>query len=389
MKALVYEGVKELKVQSIPDPEILQDTDAIVKVSLSSVCGSDLHLLNGYVPTMKSGDVLGHEFIGEVVETGKKIKKIKKGDRVVVASVIGCGHCHYCRHDEWSLCDNTNPNAWIPEKLYGDTTAGIFGYSHAFGGFAGSHAEYIRVPFADFGAFPIPEGVSNDKAVFASDALPTGYMAADFCDIKKGDIVAVWGCGGVGQMAINSAYHLGAERVIAIDRIPDRLHLAQTKAKAEVLNFEDTDILEAIKEMTGGRGPDCCIDAVGMEAYNNGADYYYDKLKQTLRLQTDRPTALRQTIQSCRKGGVVSVVGVYAGLIDKFPMGALMNKALTIRAGQMHAQRYIPHLLDLLQQEKLDSSYLLTHKWDLQRGAEGYKMFNDKKDNCMRVVFEP
>ncbi|MGK7396625.1 MAG: zinc-dependent alcohol dehydrogenase [Candidatus Cyclobacteriaceae bacterium M3_2C_046] len=389
MKALCWNGVNKLAIENVADPAILEPDDAIVKVHLSSVCGSDLHLLDGYVPTMKKGDIIGHEFMGEIVETGKNVKKFKKGNRVVVGSIIGCGECSYCKKGTWSLCDNTNPNAWIPEKMYGDTTAGIFGYSHAFGGYAGSHATFIRVPQVEKGAFKIPDGVNDEQAVFVSDAFPTGFMAADMCKIRGGDIVAVWGCGGVGQMAIQSAFLLGAERVIAIDRIPERLEMAEKQGGAEVLNYQDTDILEALKEMTGGRGPDCCIDAVGMEAESTGVDYYYDKMKQSVYMQSDRPTVLRQVIMSCRKGGTVSIVGVYAGLIDKFPMGAAMNKGLTFRMGQMHAQNYIPELLNIVQEGKVDPSYLLTHKWRLDQGPEGYHMFKKKKDHCVRVVFEP
>jgi threonine dehydrogenase-like Zn-dependent dehydrogenase len=389
MRALVWNGVRNLKVETVPDPIIINPKDAIIKVLMSSVCGSDLHLLNGYIPTMRKGDIIGHEFLGEVIETGKEVKKLKRGDRVVVVSVIGCGECHYCNKGAWSLCDNTNPHAWLQEKEFNYTTAAIFGYSHMFGGYAGSHAQYIRVPFADNGAFVIPEEVSNEKAVFASDAMPTGYMAAEMANIKPGDVVAVWGCGGVGQMAIQSAYLMGAEKVIAIDRFDYRLQTAAKYSKAETLDYTQTDIIDALKGATGGRGPDCCIDAVGLEAHSTGMQYYYDKTKQDLRLQNDRPAVLRQAIMACRKGGTVSVVGVYSGLIDKFPMGVLMNKGLTFRGAQMHGQRYAPILLDLLQQGKIDSSFLLTHPMPLEAGQEGYEMFNDKTDNCMRVVFTP
>jgi threonine dehydrogenase-like Zn-dependent dehydrogenase len=389
MKALCWNGINDLRVETVPDPVILNPQDAIIRVIMSSVCGSDLHLLGGYIPTMKAGDIIGHEFIGEVVDIGKEVKKLAKGDRVVVGSIIGCGECSYCSTGAWSLCDNSNPNAALLEKVYGATSAGIFGYSHAFGGYAGSHADLIRVPFADKGAFKIPEGLTNEKVVFASDALPTGYMAADMAGIQSGDIVAVWGCGGVGLMAIQCAYLLGAERVIAIDRIPERLRMANEIAHAEVLNYEQVDIQEALKEMTGGRGPDRCIDAVGMEAHSPGIDYMYDRVKQTLRLENDRPIVLREAAVACRKGGTLSVVGVYGGFIDKFPMGAVMNKALTIRTGQMHAQKYIPKLLTHLAQNELDPSFLLTHLWPLSRGAEGYDMFKKKKDKCLRVVFTP
>lgn len=388
MKALCWNGTHKLDVERVDDPAILNPQDAIIKVTLSSVCGSDLHIVNGYIPTMKAGDIIGHEFTGVVVETGYGVQKLKAGDRVVIGSVIGCGECHHCSHDEWSLCDNSNQNGYLQEKLYGYPTAAIFGYSHLFGGYAGSHAEYIRVPYADKGCFLIPENLTDEQALFASDALPTGYMAADMA-VKPGDVVAVWGCGGVGQMAIRSAWMKGASRVIAIDRIDYRLTMAKRFGKAEILNYEETDILEALKEMTAGRGPDCCIDAVGLEAHTTGVEHVYDKIKQQVRLQTDRPAVLRQSILACRKGGTVSVVGVYSGLIDKFPMGVLMNKALTIKSGQMHAQKYIPTLLEHISKGDIDPSYLLTHKWALDKGAEGYKMFNDKTDSCMRVVFAP
>ena len=389
MKALCWNGINQLNVERVPDPAILNPGDAIVRVTMSSVCGSDLHLLDGYVPTMREGDIIGHEFMGEVVETGAEVKKLKKGDRVVVGSVLGCGGCEFCQTDQWSLCDNSNTNPEILEKAYGYAGAGIFGYSHAFGGYAGSHAEYIRVPYADTGSFKVPEGVNDEAAVFTSDAFPTGFMAADMCGIEQGDTVVVWGAGGVGQMAMQSAYLLGAERVIAIDRIPDRLEKARTYANAEVLNYEEVDVLEALREMTGGRGPDRCIDAVGMEAHTTGIEQYYDKAKQTLRLQTGRPAVLRQAIMACRKGGTVSIVGVYGGLIDKFPMGAAMNKALTLRMGQMFAQKYIPQLLEIVASGKVDPAYMLTHRYALDQGPEGYKMFKNKTDSCMRVVFTP
>lgn len=389
MKALCWNGINDLRVERVPDPSILNPRDAIVRVTMSSVCGSDLHLLDGYVPTMKAGDIIGHEFMGEVVEVGPEVKKITKGDRVVVGSVLGCGGCEFCQREEWSLCDNSNPNAELLEKAYGYAGAGIFGYSHAFGGYAGSHAEYVRVPYADNGSFRIPEGVKDEAAVFTSDAFPTGFMAADMCGIQQGDTVVVWGAGGVGQMAMHSAWLLGAGRVIAIDRFTDRLSKASQFARAEVLNYEEVDILEALREMAGGRGPDRCIDAVGMEANTTGVEQYYDKAKQTLRMQTDRPAVLRQAIMACRKGGTVSIVGVYGGLIDKFPMGAAMNKALTLKMGQMFAQKYIPQLLDRVAAGEVDPSYMLTHKWTLDQGPEGYQMFKEKTDNCMRVVFTP
>ncbi|GGB79651.1 zinc-dependent alcohol dehydrogenase [Dyadobacter sediminis] len=389
MKALCYNNVRDLRVENIPDPAIISPKDMIIRVTLSSVCGSDLHIINGFIPTVKSGDVLGHEFMGEVVETGSEVRKFVKGDRVVVSSVIACGECHYCQHDSFSLCDNTNPNAFMPEKLYGDTMAGIFGYTHAFGGYAGSHAQYIRIPFADIGAFKVPEGLHDDSVIFCSDAFPTGYMAADMADIKPGSVVAIWGCGGVGQMAIQSAWLMGAERVIAIDKEPYRLRMAREKGRAETINFEEADVLEALRDMTAGRGPDCCIDAVGMEASGSGFGYAYDKVKQWAKLENDRPLVLRDAIMACRKGGNVSIVGVYSGFVDKIPMGAAMNKGLTFKMGQMHGQKYIPQLLEYVQSGQVDPSFMVTHKMGLEQGQEGYDMFTQKTDNCMRVVFAP
>ncbi len=389
MRAICWNGVQDITVEQVPEPRILNPGDVILRVIMSSVCGSDLHLINGYVPTMQKGDILGHEFLGEVVETGPEVKKLKKGDRAVVSSIIGCGRCSFCQSDQWSLCDNSNPNHVVAEKAFGHATAGIFGYSHALGGFAGSHAEYVRVPFADFGAFKVPEGVRDESALFASDALPTGYMGADLCNIRPGDTVAVWGAGGVGQMAIQSAYLLGAERVIAIDRLPERLAMARDRGKAEVLDYTKVDIQEALTEMTGGRGPDHCIDAVGMEADGTGLGHAYDRVKQALRLTTDRPLVVREAILACRKGGTVSIIGVYAGLADKIPLGALMNKGLIIRTGQQHGQRYIPRLLEHLERGELDPSDLLTHRMSLDEGAHGYRIFAERKDGCMRSVFTP
>lgn len=386
MKALCWNGVNELAVEPVPDPAILNPRDIIMRVKLSTPCGSDLHLINGSLPTMRRGDIIGHEFMGEVVETGPEVKKLKKGDRAVVVSVIGCGGCYYCQNGLWSLCDNTNPNAWMLEKAYGKSTGGIFGYSHAFGGYAGSHAEYIRVPMADEGAFVIPDNVRDEQALFVSDALAAGFMGADLCNIKPGDIVAVWGCGAVGQMAIRGAYLLGAGKVIAIDRIPARLHMAEQHGKAEVLNYEQADIYEALDEMTGGRGPDACIDAVGMEE-GTGVEYMYDRARQALRLETDRPIVLRKIVKACRKGGTLSVIGVYGGFINKFPMGALMNKALTLRTGQQHGQKYAQRLLDYISRGELDPSYLITHRMGLDKAPHGYRLFKDREDGCVRPVF--
>jgi len=389
MRALCWNGVNDLRVETVPDPRILSHGDAIIRVTMSSVCGSDLHLIGGHMPAMKRGDILGHEFVGEVTEVGPGVKELRTGDRVVVCSLLGCGECWYCKNQLWSLCDNSNPKPEMMERLWGQSIAGVLGYSHAAGGYAGSHAEYVRVPFADHNAFKIPDGVPDERAVFASDALPTGYMAADNCNIKAGDVVAVWGCGGVGQMAIRSAFLLGAGRVIAIDHVPERLRMARERAGAETLSFEEVNVREALHEMTGGRGPDACIEAVGMEADATGIEDVYDRTKQKLRLETDRPAALRQAIMACRKGGTVSIVGVFMGYVDKFPIGAAMNKGLTFRMGQQHGQRYIPRLLEHLQRGEIDTSYLMTHRMRLEEGPRGYELFKEKKDGCVRAVFTP
>ncbi len=388
MRALCWNGANDLRVETVPDPKIVNPRDVILKVTMSTTCGSDLHLIDGYIPTMRAGDIMGHEFMGEIVEVGPAVKKVKKGQRVVVPSFICCGSCFYCQNDLWSLCDNTNPNHEMQEPLLGYPTAGIYGYTHAFGGYAGSHAQYIRVPHADVDCFPVPDGVTDEQAVFISDAGPTGFMGADLCSIKPGDTVAVWGAGGVGLMAMQGAYLMGAERVIAIDRLPERLKMAKEHAKAEVLDYTKVDVLEALKEMTGGRGPDCCIEAVGMEAHGPGLEYAYDRVKQALFLETDRGEALRQAILCCRKGGVVSVLGVF-GLMDKFPMGVIMNKGLTLRSAQQHGQKYVPRLLDHVVKGELDPSYLVTQRFSLEEGPRGYEMFKNKEDGCVRVVFTP
>ncbi|MDH0747827.1 glutathione-dependent formaldehyde dehydrogenase [Pseudomonas sp. GD03842] len=389
MRALTWQGPNHLQVDNVPDPTILNPRDAIIKVTLSSVCGSDLHLLGGYVPAMKPGDIIGHEFLGEVVEVGAGVTGFKKGDRVITISIIGCGHCEHCRRSDFSCCDNSNPNPSATDIAYGQPCCGIIGYSHAFGGYAGSHATYIRVPFADTNLFVVPDGVTDHQAVFVSDAAPTGYFAADNADIQPGDTVAVWGCGGVGQMAIRSAYLLGAERVIAIDRFQSRLRLAENPGGAIPINYETTNVHEALLELTGGRGPDRCIDCVGMEAHGTELDYAYDKAKQMLRLHTERGTVLRQAIRACRKGGTVSVVGVYGGVLDKFPMGAIVNKALTLRSGQQPGQRYAQRLFEHIQNGELNPAYLLTHPMKLEDAVEGYALFKHKKEECLRAVFQP
>jgi threonine dehydrogenase-like Zn-dependent dehydrogenase len=388
MRALCWNGVNDLRVETVPDPEIVNPRDVILRVTMSTTCGSDLHIIDGYIPTMKPGDILGHEFMGEVVEVGHEVRKVKKGDRVVVPSFIVCGSCWYCRHELFSLCDNTNPNAHMQEPVLGYPTAGIYAYTHAFGGYAGAHAEYVRVPFADNDCFIVPDGLPDEQALFLSDAAPTGYMGADFCNIHPGDVVAVWGCGGVGLMAIQSAYLMGAERVIAIDRLPERLQMARDHAGAETLDYSQVNVIEALKELTGGRGPDSCIDAVGMEAHGTGPGYAYDRVKQALRLETDRGTALREAIIACRKGGTLSILGVY-GLMDKFPIGAIINKGMTVRAAQQHGQKYLPRLLEHAAKGELNPAYLATHRFSLEEAPRGYEMFKHKEDGCVRAVFVP
>jgi threonine dehydrogenase-like Zn-dependent dehydrogenase len=390
MKANCWIGKNDLRVQNVPDPEILNPRDAIVKITSTAICGSDLHLYNGYVPSMESGDILGHEFMGEVVEIGSGVNNLKKGDRVVVPFPIACGSCFSCKHDLFSLCENSNPNAWMAEKLWGHSGAGLFGYSHLCGGYAGGQAEYARVPFADVGPLKIPEELTDEQVLFLSDILPTGYMGAEMCNIQPGDTIAVWGCGPVGQFAIKSARLLGAERVIAIDRFPERLRMAQEKAGADtVLNYEQVDVREALKEMTGGRGPDACIDAVGMEAHAPGLLGMYDKAKQAVRLETDRAIALRQAIMACRNGGTVSVIGVYGGFVDKFPMGSVMNRSLTIRTGQTHVHRYLKPLLERIRKGEIDPGFVITHRFPLKEAPQAFEMFMNKEDECIKVVLKP
>ncbi|GIJ45463.1 glutathione-dependent formaldehyde dehydrogenase [Virgisporangium aliadipatigenens] len=389
MKALCWNGVNDVGVREVPDPRIRNSGDVIVKVRRSTTCGSDLHLLGGYIPFMRKGDVLGHEFLGEVVEVGDGVRNHAVGDRVVVSSFVSCGRCRYCRNQEFSLCDNGNTNPAITEGMWGAAPGGCYGYSHAMGGFAGSHAEYIRVPFADVGAFTVPEGVSDERALFASDAAPTGWMGADLGGVRPGDVVAVWGAGAVGQMAARAAILLGAERVVVIDRFEYRLAMVESRIGAEALNYTSTDIGAELLERTGGRGPDVCIEAVGMEAHTPGPQHAYDMVKQQLRLETDRPAAVREAIYHCRKGGSVFVLGVFAGFVDKFPLGAVLNKGLTVRGAQMHGQRYIPMLLERMSRGELVTEHLATHTMSLDEGAAGYRIFKEKKDGCVRAVFTP
>jgi threonine dehydrogenase-like Zn-dependent dehydrogenase len=390
MRAVCWWGKGEVRVVDVPDPEIINPHDAIVRVTLTAICGSDLHLYDGYVPTMMRGDILGHEFMGEVVEIGPAVKNLRVGDRVIVPFPIACGRCWFCENKLWSLCDNTNPNAWMIEALAGYSGAGLFGYSHMYGGYAGGQAEYVRVPFADVSPLKIPDNLPDEKVLFLTDILPTGYMAAENCDIKPGDTVAVWGCGPVGLFSIASARLLGAERIIAIDRVPERLQLAQKHWDAEVLNDEDCeDTLEAIRQMTGGRGPDRCIDAVGMEAHGHTIDAMYDRVKQAMKLQLDRTHSLRQALYACRKGGTVSIPGVYAGFIDKVPFGTAFAKGLTLKMGQTHVQNYTRPLLERIQRGDIDPSVIITHRMRLDDAPEMYKTFRDKQDECIKVVMRP
>ena len=388
MKAVCYHDRGDVHVDTVPDPKILNQRDAIVRVSSTAICGSDLHLYNGYVLTVEKGDIFGHEFMGEVVEVGSEVNNLRVGDRVVVPFPIACGNCQACQAGLYAGCENSNPNGWMAEKLLGHSPAGIFGYSHMMGGFAGGQAEYARVPFADVGPIKVPEGMTDEQALFLSDIFPTGYMGAEMCNIQPGDTIAVWGCGPVGQFAIRSAFMLGAERVIAIDHIPERMRMAQASG-AEVISFDEVGVLEALKELTGGRGPDACIDAVGMEARGHGPGYLYDKTMQAMRQEMDRPIALREAIMACRNGGTVSVIGVYSGLIDKFPMGAVMNRGLTIRAGQCHVQRYMRPLLERIERGEIDPSFVVTHHMTLDQAPEAYRIFSDKQDECIKVVLKP
>jgi threonine dehydrogenase-like Zn-dependent dehydrogenase len=389
MKALVWHGKGDVRVDNVPDPEILDPRDAIVRITATAICGSDLHLFNGYQPTMEEGDILGHEPMGIVEEVGRDVKNLTKGDRVVIPFVIACGECFFCSRTEYSMCDTTNPNKEIAAKAMGQSPAGLLGFSHMLGGFPGGQAQYLRVPHADVGPVKIESDLSDEKVLFLSDIFPTGYMAAENCGIEKGDTVAVWGCGPVGQFAIRSAWMLGAGRVVAIDRVPERLAMAQ-RAKAETIDFMDTKVYERLMEMTKGRGPDRCIDAVGCEAHGMGSfDAVLDKVKASVMLATDRAHVLREAIMCCRKGGTLSIPGVYVGLLDKIPMGAAMNKGLTFKMGQTHVQRYLRPLLKRIEAGEIDPSEIITHVRPLSDGPELYKTFRDKEDGCVKVVLKP
>jgi threonine dehydrogenase-like Zn-dependent dehydrogenase len=389
MRALTWHGRHDVRVDTVDDPEIINPRDAIIKITATAICGSDLHLYDGYIPTMQSGDILGHEFMGEVVEIGPK-STLKKGQKVVVPFTIACGSCYHCGKHQYSACDNGLPadNQDIAQTLYGQPMAGLFGYSHMTGGYAGGQAEYVRVPFSDVGPIVIPEGIDDEKVLFLSDILPTGWMAAENADIEPGDTVAVWGCGPVGLFAVQSAFLMGAERVIAIDHFPRRLELAK-KFGAETINFEDSAVYDALMEMTGGIGPDAVIDSVGLEAHGFFVDNVIDQIKKSTFLGTDRTHAIRQAIYACRKGGRVSMPAVYGGFVDKFPLGAFMEKGLTLKTGQTHVQHYLPGLLAAILEEKIDTTFLISHRLSLEEAPQGYKMFHDNQNEVTKVVLKP
>lgn len=389
MKALCWHGKSDVRVDSVPDPKIQDARDAIIRITTTAICGSDLHLFDGFMPTMKQGDILGHEPMGEVVEVGSAVTNLQRGDRVVVPFTISCGSCFFCKKTLFSLCDTSNPNAEIARKMMGHSPAGLFGFSHMLGGFPGGQAEYLRVPFADVGPIKIPSELPDEKVIFLSDIFPTGYMAAENAQIEPGDTVAVWGCGPVAQFAIRSAWMLGAGRVIAIDRVAERLTMAE-KGKAETINFDKEDVYDRLMEMTKGRGPDSCIDAVGAEAHAGGSvDAMLDAAKTALHLGTDRPHVLREAIRCCRKGGTISIPGVYLGVVDKLPFGAAMNKGLTMKMGQTHVQRYLPLLLGKIESGEIDPSFVITHRLKLNDAPKAYETFRDKKDGCIKVVLQP
>jgi threonine dehydrogenase-like Zn-dependent dehydrogenase len=390
MRATVWSGRNTVQVENVPDPQILNQRDAIVKITSTAICGSDLHLYDGYVPTMKRGDILGHEFMGEVVETGRGVSNLAVGDRVVVPFPIACGSCAACEREQYSGCENSNPNAGMAQKLWGYSPAGIFGYSHLTGGYAGGQAEYARVPFADVGPIKIANGLPDESVLFLSDIFPTAFMGAEFCDIRPGDVIAVWGAGPVGLLAAASAFLLGAERVIVIDRFPYRLEMARTKTGAETIDYDEVNVIEALREMTAGRGADACIDAVGLEAHHHQPVIHaYDRVKQAGRQETERPHALREAIMSCRNGGIVSVIGVYGGLLDKFPMGTVVNRSLTIKAAQCPVHRYLRPLLERIESGEIDPSFVITHKLGLDDAPLGYETFKHKEDDCVKVVLKP
>ena len=389
MRAITFHGKGDMRCETVPDPGIEHLQDAIIQVTACAICGSDLHIFAGVMPGMKHGDIMGHETMGEVVELGSAVTNLKKGDRVVVPFTISCGQCFFCNRGFFSGCERSNPNKEAAEKLWGHSPAGLFGYTHVLGGYAGGQAEYLRVPYADVGPIKVPDGITDDQALFLSDIFPTGYMAAEFCDIKGGETIAIWGCGPVGQFAIRSAFMLGAGRVIAIDTVPERLEMARA-AGAETLDFHADDIPARIKDLTQGRGADACIDAVGTEADATATlDSIIDRVKVATMLGTDRPHVLRQAIQCCRNFGVVSIVGVYGGFLDKIPMGSAINRGLTFRMAQTPVQRYLAPLMERIVKGEIDPSFVITHRATLEEGPEFYRTFRDKKDGCVKVVLKP
>ena len=390
MKAVCWNGITNVSVEEVPDPRLLNPRDAIIRVTSTAICGSDLHLYDGYVPAMKKGDILGHEFMGEVIEVGDQVHNLAPGDRVVVPFPIACGNCLFCERGLWALCDNSNPKASLAEGLYGHSPAGIFGYSHLMGGYAGGQAEYVRVPYADVGPFKVEQRFTDEQVLFLTDIFPTGYMAAELANIQPGDTVAIWGCGPVGQFAIQSAWMFNPARVIAIDRFPERLEMARNYGRAEVIDYSGgVDVVETLKQMTGGIGPDVCIDAVGMEAHKAGLEGVYDFAKQTVRIETDRPYVLRECIQACRKGGTVSLAGVYGGFIDTMPMGAAFNKGLSFKMGQTHVHRYLKPLFEKIESGQIDPSFVVTHVLPLEEAPYAYEIFKKKMDGCIKVVMKP
>ncbi len=390
MKAVCWMGKNKIETLNVADPALLNPHDAIIKITRTAICGSDLHLFDGFIPTMEAGDILGHEFMGIVEETGKDVTNLKRGDRVVVPFTIACGNCLFCKKQLWSACDNTNRNAHLMEKLYGYSGSGLFGYSHMMGGYAGGQAQYARVPFANVGPLKIESDLPDEKVLFLSDIFPTGYMAAENADIQEGDTVAVWGCGPVGQFAIASAFMLGAARVIAIDRLPERLALARGMGAITVdFSEEDVSVLTALKDLTGGIGPDCCIDAVGLEAHSADLQGIYDRVKVALMLETDRPGVLRQAILAVRKGGTLSIPGVYGGFLDKVPFGAAFGKGINMKMGQTHMHKYMKPLLEKIEQGKIDPSSIISHRITLDEAPEMYKVWRDKKDNVTKIVIDP
>ncbi|WP_434425389.1 zinc-dependent alcohol dehydrogenase [Nannocystis pusilla] len=389
MRAICWHGPRDVRLDRVPDPTILDPGDAIVRVTATAICGSDLHVFDGFMPTMKTGDVLGHEAMGEVVEVGKAVTRLKKGDRVVVPFVIACGSCFFCKRGEHSGCNVSNPNARMAREIMGHSPSGLFGYSHMMGGFWGGQAEYLRVPFADVGPLKIESELTDEQVLFLSDIFPTGYFAADLCGIEPGDTVAVWGCGPVGQMTIRSAWMLGAGRVVAIDRVPERLRMAEA-GRTEIINFEETPVYDQLMDLTRGRGPDRCVDAVGCEAHGLGsADAVIDKVKTAVLMGSDRAHVLREAIMCCRKFGTVSIPGVYVGAVDKLPMGPAMNKGLTFRMGQTPVQRYQQLLLAKIEAGEIDPSFVITHRLPLDQGPAAYRTFRDKQDGCIKVVLRP